>query len=248
MDMLGNTLSAIAQEKAGIIKDKIPVALGPMSEEPHSTILAIAQQRQARVYEDLPVDIGLSKSLSLHGDYQRENLQTFTCALEALKDLWIPIKRSKVLDGLSNIARYTGLRGRWEVLQSSPLIVADTAHNEPGVLATMSQLIRRLTEQPSGAKLHVVWGMVSDKDRIKILGLLPTNATYYFCKPSVFRGFDAVLLKAEALEMGLVGHTYDSVLSAYEAAKKEAEEHDIIYVGGSTFVVGDLLSSLTKEN
>lgn len=248
MDMLGNTLSAIAQEKAGIIKDKIPVALGPMWEEPHSTILAIAQQRQARVYEDLPVDIGLSKSLSLHGDYQRENLQTFTCALEALKDLWIPIKRSKVLDGLSNIARYTGLRGRWDLLQSSPLIVADTAHNEPGVVATISQLIRRLNEQPSGAKLHLVWGMVSDKDRKKILGLLPTNATYYFCKPSVFRGFDAVLLREEALEMGLVGHTYDSVLSAYEAAKTAAEEHDIIYVGGSTFVVGDLLSSLTKEN
>mgnify|MGYP001150467943 CR=1 FL=1 len=103
MDLLGDTLEAIAREKAGIIKHRTPVAIGPMLDEPLAEILAIAQEKQAKIYRDWPVDIGFAKAIPLHGDYQKENLQTFTCALEALKDLWIPIKRSKVLDGLKNI-------------------------------------------------------------------------------------------------------------------------------------------------
>jgi dihydrofolate synthase/folylpolyglutamate synthase len=244
MDMLGDTLEAIAREKAGIIKSTIPVAIGPMPVEPFAEILRVAVEKHAKVYRDLPVDVGFTKSLSLRGDFQRENLQTFTCALEAMKDLCIPIKRSKVMEGLSDIQSYTGLRGRWEILEQQPFIVADTAHNEPGVLFTMSQLMAKLSEQPAGARLRMVWGMVSDKDRKKILKLLPMDAEYYFCKPNVIRGFDAAMLRDEAAGMGLIGAAYDSVMEAFLSAKSSSGENDVIYVGGSTFVVGDLLSSL----
>lgn len=243
MDLLGDTLEAIAREKAGIIKHRTPVAIGPMLDEPLAEILAIAQEKQAKIYRDWPVDIGFAKAIPLHGDYQKENLQTFTCALEALKDLWIPIKRSKVLDGLLNIRSLSGLRGRWEVLNESPFAVADTAHNEPGVQFTMGQISQLRKEQPD-AKLHMVWGMVSDKDREKILRLLPRDATYYFCKPDVFRGFDAQALADEAKILQLHGNHFNTVLLAYEAALASASIKDIIYVGGSTFVVGDLLKSL----
>ena len=244
MDLLGNTLEAIAREKAGIIKHKTPVAIGPMVDEPLAEILAIAKEKQARIYRDLPMDVGFAKAIPLHGDYQKENLQTFTCALEALKDLWIPIKRSKVLDGLKNIKTLSGLRGRWEVLSDSPFAVADTAHNEPGVKLTMGQISQLRKDRPNG-KLHMVWGMVSDKDREKILRLLPADAHYYFCKPDVIRGFDAQALAIEAKSLNLKGDYFDTVLRAYEAAMASAGAEDIVYVGGSTFVVGDLLKSLS---
>lgn len=244
MDLLGNTLEAIAREKAGIIKHKTPVAIGPMVDEPLAEILAIAKEKQARIYRDLPMDVGFAKAIPLHGDYQKENLQTFTCALEALKDLWIPIKRSKVLDGLKNIKTLSGLRGRWEVLSDSPFAVADTAHNEPGVKLTMGQISQLRKDRPNG-ELHMVWGMVSDKDREKILRLLPVDAHYYFCKPDVIRGFDAQALANEAKSLNLKGDYFDTVLRAYEAAMASAGAEDIIYVGGSTFVVGDLLKSLS---
>jgi len=147
------------------------------------------------------------------------------------------------LDGLLNIRSLSGLRGRWEVLNESPFAVADTAHNEPGVQFTMGQISQLRKEQPN-AKLHMVWGMVSDKDREKILRLLPRDASYYFCKPDVFRGFDAQALADEAKTLQLHGNHFNTVLLAYEAALASASNKDIIYVGGSTFVVGDLLKSL----
>jgi len=242
MDMLGDTLTAIAREKAGIIKPRTPVVIGPMDDEPKAEIMSIAHENHARIYSDLPVDVGFYRSLSLQGDYQRENLQTFTCALEALKDLWIPIKRSKVLEGISEIPKFTGFRGRWEIIQTVPLVVADTAHNEPGVRFTMAQLQHQIEQQPVGAQLHLVWGMVSDKDRQKILRLLPKNAKYYFCRPSVIRGFDAQSLKLEAEQLGLIGEAFNSVAEAFAAAKMACADADVVYIGGSTFVVGDLLS------
>lgn len=244
MDMLGNTLEAIAREKAGIIKDKAPVVIGPMLEGPLEEITKIALEKHAKIYRDIPVDVGFERSLTLKGDYQSENLITFTGVMEALKDLWIPIKRSKVLDGLSRIKELTGLRGRWEILNHAPFVVADTAHNEPGVIFTMNQLQRIKAEHGTNAMVHIVWGMVSDKDRTKILRLLPDEAKYYFCKPAVIRGFDANLLKEECLNFGLIGEAYESVGKAYEAALEAAKLDDIIYVGGSTFVVGDVLSGL----
>ncbi len=259
MDMLGNTLSAIASEKGGIIKSKIPVAIGPMEDEPWKVIKNIAIENSAKIYHDLPVDQGFERSLSLKGDYQKENIQTFTCAIEALKDLWFPLKRSVILKGLGNVTQLTGLRGRWEILQENPLAVADTAHNEPGVKFTMTQFVylwhRKQADLfdyyrtqngvvPEMPRMHVIWGMVSDKDRGKILTLLPKEAKYYFCKPDVFRGFDANLLCMEAEGFGLHGESFSDVLSAYQSALNDAKSIDMIYVGGSTFVVGDLLKSL----
>jgi dihydrofolate synthase/folylpolyglutamate synthase len=148
------------------------------------------------------------------------------------------------LDGLANIKTLSGLRGRWEILSQAPFAVADTAHNEPGVKFTMGQISQRLKDDPT-AKLHMVWGMVSDKDREKILRLLPVNAHYYFCKPDVIRGFDAQLLANEAKSLNLNGNHFDSVFNAYSAAMASAGAKDIVYVGGSTFVVGDLLKSLS---
>lgn len=259
MDMLGNTLTAIASEKGGIIKSKIPVAIGPMEDEPWKVLKNIALENSAKIYHDLPVDQGFERNLSLKGDYQKENIQTFTCAIEALKDLWFPLKRSVILEGLGNVTQLTGLRGRWEILQDNPFAVADTAHNEPGVKFTMTQfvnLLRRKQQElfdeyrthidvvPEMPRMHVIWGMVSDKDRGKILGLLPKDAQYYFCKPDVVRGYDANLLSKEGEAWGLIGESYNDVLSAYNAAVNCAKPIDMIYVGGSTFVVGDLLKSL----
>ena len=259
MDLLGNTLSLIAAEKGGIIKHKIPVVLGPMEEEPLSVLLGIVKEKGSSLYRDLPVDIGFAKSLTMKGEYQKQNLQTFTCAMEALKDLWFPIKRSKILYALDNITRLTGLRGRWEILNHSPFVVADTAHNEPGVIFTMHQFTSMWHErqsnlfneyrnsmgvEPKMPKMHIVWGMVSDKDRSKILKLLPKEANYYFCKPDVIRGFSASNMALEGSDLGLKGSAHDSVVLAYEAALESAEDIDLIYVGGSTFVVGDLLKQL----
>lgn len=259
MDMLGNTLTAIASEKGGIIKSKIPVAIGPMEEEPLRVLKNIAIDNSAKIYHDLPVDQGFERNLSLKGDYQKENIQTFTCAIEALKDLWFPLKRSVILEGLGNVTQLTGLRGRWEILQDNPFAVADTAHNEPGVKFTMTQFVNLLHRKqqelfdeyrsqidvvPEMPRMHVIWGMVSDKDRGKILGLLPKDAQYYFCKPDVVRGYDANLLSKEGESWGLIGESYNDVLSAYNAAVNCAKPIDMIYVGGSTFVVGDLLKSL----
>jgi dihydrofolate synthase/folylpolyglutamate synthase len=259
MDMLGNTLTAIASEKGGIIKSKIPVAIGSMEDEPWKVLKNIAIENSAKIYHDLPVDQGFERNLSLKGDYQKENIQTFTCAIEALKDLCFPLKRSVILEGLGNVTQLTGLRGRWEILQDNPFAVADTAHNEPGVKFTMTQFVNLLHRKqqelfdeyrsqidvvPEMPRMHVIWGMVSDKDRGKILGLLPKDAQYYFCKPDVVRGYDANLLSKEGEAWGLIGESYNDVLSAYNAAVNCAKPIDMIYVGGSTFVVGDLLKSL----
>jgi dihydrofolate synthase/folylpolyglutamate synthase len=259
MDMLGNTLTAIASEKGGIIKSKIPVAIGPMEDEPWKVLKNIALENSAKIYHDLPVDQGFERYLSLKGDYQKENIQTFTCAIEALKDLWFPLKRSVILEGLGNVTQLTGLRGRWEILQDNPFAVADTAHNEPGVKFTMTQFVNlwhrkqqelfddyrsKMDVVPEMPRMHVIWGMVSDKDRGKILGLLPKDAHYYFCKPDVVRGYYANLLSQEAEVWGLFGESYNDVFSAYNAAVNCAKPIDMIYVGGSTFVVGDLLKSL----
>ncbi len=254
-DMLGNTLTLIASEKAGIVKSGIPLAIGPMVQEPRNVIHRIAKERASKVYETIPVDRGFERSLSLKGDYQKENIQTFSNALEALKDLYFPIKRSLVINALSSINQLTGLRGRWEIVDSFPLVIADIAHNEQGVRAVVEQLACVLLEKQTWlfeqsvagnrlvgeSKIHFVWGMVSDKDRASILALLPLDGVYYFCKPSVLRGYDAEKLSGEAHLLGLQGKAFGSVVEALRSAYSAASLQDIIYIGGSTFVVADAL-------
>lgn len=253
-DLLGNTLTLIASEKAGIVKSGVPLAMGPMPQEPRGVIQRIAKEKSSKVYETIPVDRGFEKILSLKGNYQKENIQTFSNAIEAIKDLYFPIKRSLVLKALSNINQLTGLRGRWEILETHPLVIADIAHNEQGVRAILEQLASVLLEKQTWvfeqcvagnrlevAKTHFVWGMVSDKDRATILALLPKDGVYYFCKPSVIRGCDADTLRMEAHSLGLQGMAFGSVSEALRSAYSAAKLQDIIYIGGSTFVVADAL-------
>jgi len=263
MDLLGDTIEKIASEKAGIIKKGIPVALGPMREEAMTVMKATALVNKSKIYHDLPVDVGFIRSLALKGNYQQENIQTFTCAIEALKDLWFPLKRSLIMSALENVTQLSGLRGRWEIVSQNPWTVTDTAHNSDGVSFTMAQLQERYNQafeewknmvvsnhssaddvsaQPP--RIRMIWGMVSDKDRKKILQLLPKDAIYYYCKPSVIRGLDSKILAEEGREIGLNGTHYMDVKLAYKSALNDARPQDLIYVGGSTFVVADLLKHL----
>lgn len=260
MDLLGDSIEKIAAEKAGIIKPGIPVALGPMRDEAMDVMKMVSTKNLAKIYYNIPVDVGFIRHLALKGNYQMENIQTFTCAMEALKDLWFPIKRSLILKALENVVMLSGLRGRWEIVSDSPWTVTDTAHNSDGVKNTMSQLLdqyknatelwkRSLIENHTSATnpdaqppiIRMVWGMVSDKDRKTILALLPKQAIYYYCKPSVMRGLASDLLALEGKSMGLDGNHYEDVKSAYSQALTDARPQDLIYVGGSTFVVADLL-------
>jgi dihydrofolate synthase/folylpolyglutamate synthase len=263
MDLLGNSIEKIASEKAGIIKRGIPLALGPMRDEAMDVMKAVASENGARIYHDLAVDVGFVRHLALKGSYQLENIQTFACAIEALKDLWFPLKRSLILEALENVVVLSGLRGRWEIISNNPWTVTDTAHNSDGVLSTMSQLSEKyikavddwknnlianhysaddILAQPP--RIRMVWGMVSDKDRQKILALLPKDAIYYYCKPSVIRGLASDELSKEGNEIGLEGRPFGDVKSAYIKALDDARPQDLIYVGGSTFVVADLLLHL----
>ena len=263
MDLLGNSIEKIATEKAGIIKPGIPVALGPMREEAMDVMKSVSTKNNAKIYHNLAVDIGFVRQLALKGNYQLENIQTFTCAIEALKDLWFPLKRSLILQALENVVALSGLRGRWEIVSREPWTVTDTAHNSDGVLSTMSQLgeqyIKAMDDWKNNLianhysaddilaqppRIRMVWGMVSDKDRQKILTLLPKDAIYYYCKPSVIRGLASDELSKEGNEIGLEGRPFVDVKSAYMQVLEDARPQDLIYVGGSTFVVADLLTHL----
>jgi dihydrofolate synthase/folylpolyglutamate synthase len=263
MDLLGDSIEKIAAEKAGIIKRGIPIALGPMREEAMDVMKTVAAENGAEIYHDLVMDVGFVRHLALKGSYQLENIQTFACAIEALKDLWFPLKRSLIVSALENIVALSGLRGRWEIISNSPWTVCDTAHNSDGVKNTMSQLLdqysqavelwkHNLIENHTAATdigaqppvIRIVWGMVSDKDRQTILALLPKEAIYYYCKPSVIRGLPSDELSIEGDEIGLEGRPFGDVKSAYMQALKDARPQDLIYVGGSTFVVADLLAHL----
>lgn len=263
MDLLGDSIEKIAAEKAGIIKRGIPVALGPMCDEAMDVMKAASTKNLAKIYYNMPVDVGFIRHLALKGNYQMENIQTFTCAIEALKDLWFPLKRSLILKALENVITLSGLRGRWEIVSDRPWTVTDTAHNADGVKNTISQLMdqynhatelwkRSLIENHSPATnpnaqppiIRMVWGMVSDKDRKTILTLLPKEAVYYYCKPSVMRGLASDLLALEGKAIGLNGNHYEDVKSAYSQALTDARPQDLIYVGGSTFIVSDLLVHL----
>ena len=263
MDLLGDSIEKIAAEKAGIIKRGIPIALGPMREEAMDVMKTVAAENGAEIYHDLVMDVGFVRHLALKGSYQLENIQTFACAIEALKDLWFPLKRSLIVSALENIVALSGLRGRWEIISNSPWTVCDTAHNSDGVKNTMSQLLdqysqavelwkHNLIENHTAATdigaqppvIRIVWGMVSDKDRQTILALLPKEAIYYYCKPSVIRGLPSDELSIEGDEIGLEGRPFGDVKSAYMQALKDAKPQDLIYVGGSTFVVADLLTHL----
>lgn len=233
---LGNTKDLIAAEKAGIIKNSIPVIIGERDPETDPVFQKIAHDKQAPIYfaEDL-IPWRAVDALDLRGVYQERNIRTVLAAAAKLQEMGYSLDAT-LEPALQNAAKLTGLRGRWEQIGTHPKIICDTGHNEAGVRMVLDQL-----KKESYRQLHIVWGMVGDKDISGILRMLPKHAFYYFCKPDIPRGKNAEELSREAVRYGLSGKSYPSVKKAFETAKANTLSDDFIFVGGSTFVVGEIL-------
>lgn len=233
---LGDTLEAIAFEKAGIIKQNIPVVIGEYVDETKPVFLAKAKETDSEIYfaSDL---IEQTYPSALIGDYQNQNKKTVLQVIKVLQQQnQFVITEENIKNGFLNVISNTHLQGRWQQLGENPKIICDTAHNSHGLKIVLNQL-----KNESYDNLHIVLGIVNDKNLDEILPLFPKNAKYYFCKPNIPRGLDAGILKKTAEEFNLKGETYHSVSNAYESARENAEPNDLIYVGGSTFVVAEIL-------
>lgn len=233
---LGNTLELIAFEKAGIIKPNIPVVIGEYISETKPVFWAKSDETHSEIYfaSDL---IAATYPSALLGDYQIQNKKTVLQTLKVLKDKnLLSVSETDIKNGFLNVIKNTGLQGRWQQLGENPTVICDTAHNAHGLKIVINQFKKEKYDQ-----LHIVLGLVNDKNLTEILPLFPKNAIYYFCKPDISRGLEQLILKEKAAEFNLVGQTYISVSNAYQAAKENAKENDFIYVGGSTFVVAEIL-------
>ena len=233
---LGNTLTAIAAEKAGIIKSNIPVVIGEYTSETQPVFLATAKANHSSLYfaSDL---IATAYPSDLIGDYQIHNKKTVLQTLTVLNHNTAFKTTEKDWEkGLAQVVKNTGLEGRWQQLGAAPKIICDTAHNTHGLSIVLNQIQKEPFDQ-----LHFVLGVVNDKDLDEVLPLFPKNAIYYFCKPNIPRGLEAAILAQKATPFGLNGKIYNSVSAAYENAKQNAQPTDFIYVGGSTFVVAEIL-------
>ena len=236
MQFLGNTLAAVATEKAGIIKRNIPVVIGEYTPETQPVFWATAKVNQSDLYfaSDL---IATTYPSDLLGDYQAHNKKTVLQTLTVLNQCTsFQTTESHWKKGLSQVVKNTGLQGRWQQLGGSPKIICDTAHNTHGLTIVLKQIQKESFDQ-----LHFVLGVVNDKDLDEVLPLFPKNAMYYFCKPNIPRGLEANILHKKASSFGLNGKIYNSVSAAYAKAKQNAQPSDFIYVGGSTFVVAEIL-------
>ncbi len=237
---LGDTLAKIAGEKAGIIKAGIPVVISERQEECDAVFEAKAKALQAPLFFALD-EVASSRlylDLDLKGDYQEHNLRGVLCAVDQLESQGWQLK-AQLNKALSEVSHLTGLRGRWEIVQRAPLTICDTGHNFTGVRAIVGQLKKLHYRQ-----LHIVWGMVGDKQVKEILRLLPQSAFYYFTQAQIPRAMPAEELKREALKFGLAGKAYADVASAVRAAQEQILNDDVLFIGGSTFVVGDYLAEL----
>ncbi len=231
---LGETLKEIAFEKGGIIKRDTPVVVGEYQNEVMSVFKELAAANNAPLSV---ADRNVTESFEtdLLGDYQLKNVKTAVQTINRLQFTDFKVTKEAVVNGLKNVVENTGLKGRWQVLQESPKVVCDTAHNREGLQIVMKQL-----KKEKSLNLHFVLGVVNDKDLPRILSLLPKKAQYYFCKPDIPRGMNAKALADEAFHQGLKGDFYSSVIDAYNQALKNANFKDLIYIGGSTFVVAEL--------
>ena len=233
---LGNTLESIAFEKAGIIKRSIPVIIGEYTTETKPVFLAKAKACDSAIYfaSDL---ISETYPSDLIGDYQTHNKKTVlqTIAIINSQNKY-KVAENHIKSGLLNVVRNTGLKGRWQQLGDSPKVICDTAHNKNGLEIVLNQI-----QKETFSKLHIVLGFVNDKDLEEILPLFPKKAIYYFCKPNLPRGLDANILKQKASTFKLKGEVYNSVSEAYKKALVSASKSDFIYIGGSTFVIAEIL-------
>ena len=235
-NMLGDTLEKIAGEKAGIIKQDTPVVIGRKQLETYPVFEQVAHLKNAPlIYAE---DFKINKYESgLKGNYQQENIRTVMAAVNELRQRGWQIPENAIKAGLKNVIKNTGLRGRWDILQTKPVIIADTAHNQDGITAVMKQLL----EMPH-KNLHMVLSFVNDKDLDHILTLFPKNAIYYFSKAQIPRALDEKILQQKAAEYGLKGQSFPNIIQAYQAAKQAASSDDLIFVGGSTFTVAEVLT------
>ena len=233
--MLGETLAEIAFEKAGIIKKGIPVVISEKQTAINDVFAKIAQEKNAEISyaED---EVKESYKTDLLGNYQKKNIKAAVQAIKILNIKGYKVLSKHIKTGLLNVVKNTGLLGRWQVIQNDPKIICDTAHNKEGLNYVIGQLTTL-----SYDKLHIILGVVNDKDLDTILPLFPKNAVYYFCRPDIPRGLDAQMLQAEAKTYGLKGSSFPKVSEALKTARKEASKNDIIFVGGSTFVVAEVV-------
>ena len=229
---LGETLPEIAFEKAGIIKNNVPVVIGEKQEEVKQVFLKKAKETNSEII--FASDDEKSYKTDLLGDYQQKNTKTAVATIQQLKDF--KISEDNIKDGLLNVVRNTSLKGRWQVLQEKPKVICDTAHNKEGLQIVLNQLKKERFKN-----LHIILGVVSDKKLEEIFTLFPENAIYYFCKPNIPRGLPEEVLHEKAKEFNLFGKKYSSVKLALKSALLNANQQDIVYVGGSTFVVAEII-------
>ena len=258
MDLLGDTPEKIAFEKAGIIKESVPVIIGESLDAVNGVFMRKARETNSDIYfadknfhctleefdysllnaeyymEDLRCGVIVSGKTPLGGDYQAKNLQTMFQVFSILEKQ-LELKQEHLLGGIEKVVMNTGFEGRWQIIGNSPLILCDTGHNREGLEYVMSQLSRMKKS------LHIVIGFVNDKDLSLVLPLMPADARYYFTRASVPRALDEKILLKAASEAGLKGESYPDVRSALNAARKIASSDDVIFVGGSTFVVAEAL-------
>ena len=270
-NLLGTTLPAIAKEKAGIIKEGIPAIVGIRdknydfiftnkakecntslvfaSDKWHCNYLGDGLYKVKNKLKNLEIeDFKSSESISnidklhseLMGMYQRKNIPTILSTIEILQTKGVHITTQNVYDGIAKVVTNTGLMGRWQKLSDTPLTICDTGHNVDGITEVVAQLKKYKAEDKYN-KLHIVIGMVNDKDITHVLKLLPKDAIYYFCKASIPRALNEHEFAEKANKEGLLGKTFPTVKAAYNAAKSEATPQDMIYIGGSTFIVAEVL-------
>ncbi|GGK33657.1 tetrahydrofolate synthase [Yeosuana aromativorans] len=235
MQFLGNTLEAIAYEKAGIIKPNIPVVIGETQLETKPVFEAVAKKNNSNIAFADKESVVIPKS-DLIGSYQSKNIMTVLQAIKELQHKGYDISKAQIEKGLLHVVKNTGLMGRWQQIHSNPKVICDTGHNREGLKYVMDQISKENFDA-----LHIVFGVVNDKDLNAIIDLLPKQATYYFCKPDIPRGLDAHILRQFFIEHKLKGEAYNSVKDAYKAALGFAKPNDFIFIGGSTFVVAEII-------
>jgi dihydrofolate synthase/folylpolyglutamate synthase len=236
MQFLGDTLEKIASEKAGIIKTGVPVVIGESLKETRPVFLSKAMEQGAEILFAETHEIPKHLKTDLKGSYQLKNLRTAYLALDLLKSRFPCISSDAISRGFLSVVQNTGLMGRWQILGEQPQVIVDTAHNKEGVREVMDQLSHQTYH-----RLLMVLGFVKDKDVEALLKLFKTEAEYFFCAPDIPRALPVEQLLSKAMGVGMKGQAFTTVKKALSAAKNKASDKDLIFVGGSTFVVAEVL-------
>lgn len=235
VQFLGNSIEDIAREKAGIIKSGIPVVIGEKQNDIVNIFINKAEEKKSRIFfaEDFDVN---EYECELKGSYQNKNIKTAIAAIELLNNSEISINEKNIKDGLNKIIQNTGIRGRWEIIENKPLIICDIAHNIDALSIVINDL-----KLINSNKIHFVLGFVNDKNLDSIVDLFPESSNYYFARPNIERGLDELELQELFNNNNRIGKSYPSVAQAFKSAIKQSNLDDVIYVGGSTFVVSEVI-------